>query len=157
MDEVSKEQNSRYCKPSPRSINPAGRSPSPPRKRMPAASRQRGVGWRGFPLRTIFGADSGFRRTISIHPRRAQRIDQVCGEVTVQSIGQGKNASRRGAGLQVTSSTAERSPFPSRGRTKTPLKLGRDCGYRALIDRESLAHFSGRLSLPLEGRPLTRS
>ena len=29
-----------------------------------------------------------------------------------------RNASRRGTGLQVTSSTAERSPFPSRGRTR---------------------------------------
>ena len=28
-----------------------------------------GVGWRGLPLRTISGADSGFRRTICIHPR----------------------------------------------------------------------------------------
>ena len=36
---------------------------------MPAASRQRGVGWRGLPLRTNKGADSGFRRTASIHPR----------------------------------------------------------------------------------------
>ena len=28
-----------------------------------------GVGWRGLPLRTINGADSGFRRTLCIHPR----------------------------------------------------------------------------------------
>ena len=34
----------------------------------------------------------------------------------------GANASRRGAGAQVTSSTAERSPFPSRGRTMRPVK-----------------------------------
>ena len=146
---------------------PAGRSPSP-------------GGWVGgvYPSAQIQGADSGFRRTICIPPRRAKRIDQVCGEVTVRSIGQGKqpnsgacvgtsstaaavplpligeglsaveiearltmsgaalphsalsltsahNAPRRGAGLQVTSSTAERSPFPSRGRTKRPKKLAR--------------------------------
>ena len=34
------------------------------------------------------------------------------------------NAPRRGSGLQVTSSTAERSPFPSRGRTKRRLNWG---------------------------------
>ena len=28
-----------------------------------------GVGWRGLPLRTISGADSGFRRTLCFHPR----------------------------------------------------------------------------------------
>ena len=27
------------------------------------------VGWRGLPLRTIKGADTGFRRTNGIHPR----------------------------------------------------------------------------------------
>ena len=48
------------------------------------------VGWRGLPLRTIKGADSGFRRTLCLHPRRAKRRAQVCDEVTVQSVGQGK-------------------------------------------------------------------
>ena len=52
---------------------PAGRSPSPG-----------GVGWRGAPLRTITGADTGFRRTLCNHPRRAKRRAQVCGEVTVR-------------------------------------------------------------------------
>ena len=47
-----------------------------------------GVGWRGLPLRTIKGADSGFRRTIGIHPRRAKRRAQVCGEVMVMGDGQ---------------------------------------------------------------------
>ena len=42
---------------------PAGRSPSPAR-----------VGWRGLPLRTNSGADSGFRRTYGIHPRRASAL-----------------------------------------------------------------------------------
>ena len=42
---------------------PAGRSPSP----------ECGVGWRGVPLRMNYGADSGFRRTLCLHPRRAQR------------------------------------------------------------------------------------
>ena len=34
------------------------------------------------------------------------------------------NASRRGAGPQFTSSTVERSPFPSGERTKTRSKVG---------------------------------
>ena len=63
---------------------PAGRSPSPG-----------GVGWRGLPLRTNHGADSGSRRTASIPPRRAERRAQVCGEATVGSDGQGNNKVRR--------------------------------------------------------------
>ena len=35
-----------------------------------------------------------------------------------------QNAPRRGAGVQVTSSTAERSPFPSMGRTIARFNLG---------------------------------
>ena len=42
------------------------------------------------------------------------------------------DAPRRGASLQVTSSTAERSPFPSRGRTIAPLKLVLDFQCRAV-------------------------
>ena len=49
------------------------------------AAMRRGVGWRGSPLRTITGADSGFRRAYGFHPRRAKRRAQVCGEVTFQS------------------------------------------------------------------------
>ena len=45
------------------------------------------VGWRGLPLHTIKGADSGFRRTQCLHPRRAQRKAQVCGDSTVKSDG----------------------------------------------------------------------
>ena len=77
------------------------------------------AGWVGgaCPSAQIQGADTGFRRTAYLHPRRAKRKAQVCGEITVGSVGQEKNASRRGAGLQFTSSTAKRSPFPSRGRT----------------------------------------
>ena len=45
------------------------------------------------------------------------------------------DASRRGAGLQVTSSTAERSPFPSRGRTIARSKLRLDLQCRALFVR----------------------
>ena len=52
VDEVSMGKRPRYCKSSPRNIKPAGRNPSPPRKWVPTASRQRGVGWRGLPLRT---------------------------------------------------------------------------------------------------------
>ena len=55
---------------------PAGRSPSPG-----------GVGWRGLSLRTNKGADSGFRRTACIPPRRAKRRAQVCGDSTVQNDG----------------------------------------------------------------------
>ena len=91
-----------------RKLNPAGRSPSPPGERMPAASRQRGVGWRGSPLRTNKGADSGFRRTQCLHPRRAQRKVQVCGEITVQSDGQGET--KYGARVG-TSSTAVAVPL----------------------------------------------
>ena len=43
---------------------PAGRSPAPS---PPLCGG--GVGWRGLPLRTIKGADSGFRRTYGFHPR----------------------------------------------------------------------------------------
>ena len=87
VDEVSKDKNARHCMSSSRSSNPAGRSPSPPGTGMPAASRQRGVGWRGSPLHTITGADSGFRRTLCLHPRRAKRRAQVCGDSTVQNDG----------------------------------------------------------------------
>ena len=104
------------CSPS---LKPAERSPSPP------GIRARDTLWGGLegfrgernPSTKISGADSGFRRTLCLHPRRAKRRALVCGEVTVQRDEQGKHAPRRGAGVQVTSSTAERSPFPSRGRT----------------------------------------
>ena len=79
---------------------PAGRSPSPG-----------GVGWRGLPLRTNHGADSGFRRTLCLHPRRAKRRAQVCGEVTVKSIGQGKQQSP--APVLAPHPPLTRSPFPS--------------------------------------------
>ena len=71
------------CSPS---LKPASEA-LPPGTGMPAASRQRGVGWRGGPLRTIKGADSGFRRTLCIPPRRAKRKAQVCGDSTVKSDG----------------------------------------------------------------------
>ena len=137
------------CSPS---RTPAGRSPSP----------ACGAGWRGLPLRTINGADSGFRRTACLHPRlrvcaglrfavillskamdvgrdhlihRKRSPFPYEGKALMRlELGRdcecparhfpfpaafyfGVFAPRRGAGLQVTSSTAERSPFPSRGRT----------------------------------------
>ena len=73
-----------------------------------------------------YGADNGFRRTACIHPRRAKRKDQVCGEITVGSDGQGNHASRRGAGLQVTSSTAAAVPLPLEGKDKSTLQLRLD-------------------------------
>ena len=56
-----------------------------------------GVGWVGgaHPSAQIQGADSGFRRTNGIHPRRAKRRAQVCGEDTVKGNGQGNNKFRR--------------------------------------------------------------
>ena len=54
-------------------------------------------------------SDGHMASTRAARKRRAQ----VCGEITVQSDGQGKHTPRRGAGLMFTSSTAERSPFPS--------------------------------------------
>ena len=61
----------------------AGLASARPRANAPLHERRRGealrrpplcgggVGWRGSPLRTIYGADSGFRRTACIPPRRA--------------------------------------------------------------------------------------
>ena len=56
------------------------------------------------------------------------------------------NAPRRGAGLMFTSSTAERSPFPSRGRTIARSKLRRDCKCRA-------RHFPYRGERSVAARP----
>ena len=58
----------------------------PERRRGEAHRRQ---GWVGgvYPSAQIQGADTGFRRTADIHPRRAQRRAQVCGDSTVQSDG----------------------------------------------------------------------
>ena len=83
------------------------------------------------------------------------------------------NAPRRGASLQVTSSTAKRSPFPSRGRTIAPLKLVLDFQCRAVgaiadlinlavialskaaaVGRDHLIHRK-RSPFPYEGKALT--
>ena len=71
---------------------------------------QRRQGWVGgvYPSAQIQGADSGFRRTLCLHPRRAQRRAQVCGDSTVQSDGQWAGSPHP---------PLPRSPFPSRGRT----------------------------------------
>ena len=82
------------------------------------------------------------------------------------------NAPRRGASLQVTSSTAERSPFPSRVRTIAPLKLVLDFQCRAVgaiadlinlavialpkaaaVGRDHLIH-RNRSPFPYEGKAL---
>ena len=52
------------------------------------------------------------------------------------------NAPRRGASLQVTSSTAERSPFPSRVRTIAPLKLVLDFQCRAVGAAQDLINLA---------------
>ena len=72
------------------------------------------------------------------------------------------DASRKGAGLQFTSSTAERFPFPSRGRTIAQSQLRLDLQCRAALQcfarrnlkvsrpiRGDLPQFRLRLSLPL--------
>ena len=88
-----------------------------------------GVGWRGLPLRTIKGADSGFRRTYGFHPRRAKRRAQVCGEVTVGSDGQGNQQSP----APVLAPHPPRSGPPSpQGEGQNALQVGRDFPRRAL-------------------------
>ena len=90
---------------------PAGRSPSPG-----------GWRWRGLPLRTIQGADSGFRRTYGIHPRLRGSASI---RFAVRSLSEALDRERAKSGAWVgTSSTAERSPFPSRGRTIARFKVG---------------------------------
>ena len=98
------------CKLRFRSSNPAGRSPSPG-----------GVGWRGLPLRTNHGADSGFRRTASLHPRRAKRKVQVCGDSTVKGNG-------RWAG---SPHPPQAVPLPLRGEGLNALQVGHDFPCRA--------------------------
>ena len=104
---------------------PAGRSPSPA-----------GVGWRGLPLRTITGADSGFRRTACLHPRRAQRKDQVCGEVTVGSVGQGNQQSP--APRLAPHPPRSGPPSPRRGR----LKHGRNWGLTANVGHDTSTFYT---------------
>ena len=79
------------------------------------------VGWRGLPLRTNKGADSGFRRTIGIHPRRAKRRAQVCGDSTVKS-------NRRWAG---SPHPPQAVPLPLRGEGLNAREAGRDLQCRA--------------------------
>ena len=115
MDEVSKEQNSRYCMPRSRSIKPAGRSPSPPRKWVPTASRQRGVGWRGLPLRT--DSRRGQRLPTDTVPSPAPRVSAGLNFVVIllsktMDVGRDHLIHRK------------RSPFPYEGKALTPLKVG---------------------------------
>ena len=70
---------------------------------------------------TIKGADTGFRRTACIHPRRAKRRAQVCGDSTVKSDG-------RWAG---SPHPPQAVPLPLEGKDITWLKLRRDCKCRA--------------------------
>ena len=73
----------------------------------------RRAGWAGgvYPSAQIQGADSGFRRTQCLHPRRAKRRAQVCGDSTVQSDGQGNQQSL--APVLAPHPPLTRSPFPS--------------------------------------------
>ena len=79
----------------------------------PIAARRcaaRGVGWRGLPLRTINGADSGFRRTVCLH--RAARSAGLRFAVILLSkamdVGRDHLIHRK------------RSPFPYEGKALTP-------------------------------------
>ena len=68
------------------------------------------VGWRGLPLRTNKGADSGFRRTACIHPRL--RVSASIGFAVILlskaiDIGRDHLIHRK------------RSPFPYEGRPLT--------------------------------------
>ena len=73
------------------------------------------VGWRGLPLHTNNGADSGFRRTASLHPRlrvsAGLRFAVILLSKTVD-IGRDHLIHRK------------RSPFPYEGKALTPLKVG---------------------------------
>ena len=63
------------------------------------------------------------------------------------------NAPRRGAGAQFTSSTAERSPFPSRGKDKAPAKVGETCNVERgtfKLRRAKRCHAAG----PRAGAPI---
>ena len=65
---------------------------------------------------TIKGADTGFRRTACIHPRRAKRRAQVCGDSTVQNDG-------RRAG---SPHPPQAVPLPLRGEGLNAAQDGRD-------------------------------
>ena len=54
---------------------------------------------------------------------RSEKLSKERGVVPTPHSSNYIDASRRGAGPQITSSTAERSPFPSRGRTKNALYI----------------------------------
>ena len=83
------------------------------------------VGWRGLPLRTIPGADSGLRRTLCIHPRL--RVSASIGFAVIllskaMDVGRDHLIHRGAVPLPLigatadavlTSSTTTWSPFPS--------------------------------------------
>ena len=174
VDEVSMDTSTHCCKLRFRSSNPAGRSPTPPRRRMTAALRRWG-GLEGFtpPHQSRRGQRLPTDSVPSPAPRVSASIrfavrslsgamdrettkagacvgtSSTAAAVPLPLIGEGLsaveiearltmsgaalshsalsltsayNAPRREASLQVTSYTAERSPFPSRGR----LKCGRN-------------------------------
>ena len=110
-------------------ILPCPASEALPYCRLGEAHRRRGVGWRGSPLRTISGADSGFRRTLCLHPRRAKRRAQVCGEITVIGVEQGNKKVRRPGWHLIH---RKRSPFPSIGEGLNAREAGRvfECRVR---------------------------
>ena len=83
---------------------------------MPAASRQRGVGWRGLPLHTITGADSGFRRTLCLHPRLRVSAGLNFAVILLSKamdVGRDHLIHRK------------RSPFPYEGKALTLDKVGK--------------------------------
>ena len=113
---------------------PAGRSPSPG-----------GVGWRGSPLRTNKGADSGLRRTQCIHPRRAERRAQVCGDSTVKSDGRWVGSPH----------PPQAVPLPLRGEGLNARENGWDLQCRAA--RQRFARSELELSRPAgKAKPMFR-
>ena len=92
-------------------------------------ARRPGRGGGIYPSAQIQGADMSLRRTACIHPRRAKRKVQVCGDSTVQSDGQGKRQSP--TPVLAPHPPLTRSPFPSIGEGLSAVEGGLDFEYRA--------------------------
>ncbi len=98
-----------------RSLNPAGRSPSPVSG--------------GLPVRINYGADSGFRRTACLHPR--PRVSAGL-DFAVRPLYEVLDRGTKKSGACIgTSSTANVVPPSPRGEGLNARQSGRDCEYRA--------------------------
>ena len=105
-----------------------------PRANASIHKLRRGCASSGTPPSKFSGADSGFRRTQCIHPRRAKRRAQVCGDSTVQNDG-------RRAG---SPHPPQAVPLPLRGEGLNAPESGLDFTYRArhfpIAASEALPH-----------------